>query len=155
MELKEDNFQSWFCQSLTEGSQHRGRVGIQPRVQSIRIAALQTLRYDLIMSFPDTVVLFILALLLFGPKKLPQIARQVGKALGEFKRASNEFKSQIESEISQLEFEEKRKEQEQSLPKIEPMSGSIPSSRFTLPEKRTESDSPSPDVNSPAHSSHV
>jgi sec-independent protein translocase protein TatB len=107
------------------------------------------------MSFPDTVVLFILALLLFGPKKLPQIARQVGKALGEFKRASNEFKAQIESEISQLEFEEKKKEQEQSLPKIEPMSGSIPSSRFNLPEKPTDSDLSSPDVNSPAQSSHV
>jgi sec-independent protein translocase protein TatB len=110
------------------------------------------------MSFPDTVVLFILALLLFGPKKLPQIARQVGKALGEFKRASNEFKAQIESEISQLEFEEKKKEQEQqqqSLPKIEPMSGSIPSSRFALPEKQSDSEAPSPDVNSPAHSSHV
>jgi sec-independent protein translocase protein TatB len=110
------------------------------------------------MSFPDTVVLFILALLLFGPKKLPQIARQVGKALGEFKRASNEFKAQIESEISQLEFEEKKKEQEQqqqSLPKIEPMSGSIPSSRFASPEKRLDSDAPSPDINSPAQSSHV
>jgi sec-independent protein translocase protein TatB len=110
------------------------------------------------MSFPDTVVLFILALLLFGPKKLPQIARQVGKALAEFKRASNEFKAQIESEISQLEFEEKRKEQAQStLPKIEPMAGSIPasSSRFALPEKGPDSDAPSPDVNSPAHSSHA
>jgi sec-independent protein translocase protein TatB len=106
------------------------------------------------MSFPDTVVLFILALLLFGPKKLPQIARQVGKALAEFKRASNEFKAQIESEISQLEIEEKRKEQ---LPKIEPMAGSIPasSSRFALPENRPNSDAPSPDVNSPAHSSHA
>lgn len=119
------------------------------------VAGRWPLRYDLNMSFPDTVVLFILALLLFGPKKLPQIARQVGKALGEFKRASNEFKAQIESEISQLEFEEKKKEQEQSLPKIEPMSGSIPSSRFTLPEKPAEPDLPSPDVNSPAHSSHV
>ena len=110
------------------------------------------------MSFPDTVVLFILALLLFGPKKLPQIARQVGKALGEFKRASNEFKAQIESEISQLEFEERKKEQEQqqqSLPKIGPMSGSIPSSRFALPEKRIDSEAASPDVNSPAQSSHV
>jgi len=110
------------------------------------------------MSFPDTVVLFILALLLFGPKKLPQIARQVGKALAEFKRASNEFKAQIEAEISQLEFEEKRKELAQSnSPKIEPMAGSIPAStsRFGLPENRTDSDSPSPDVNSPAHSSHA
>ena len=110
------------------------------------------------MSFPDTVVLFILALLLFGPKKLPQIARQVGKALAEFKRASNEFKAQIESEISQLEFEEKRKELAQtSSPNIEPMAGSIPasSSRFALPENRPDSDAPSPDVNSPAHSSHA
>jgi len=110
------------------------------------------------MSFPDTIVLFILALLLFGPKKLPQIARQVGKALAEFKRASNEFKAQIESEISQLEFEEKRKEQAQtSSPKIEPMAGSIPasSSRFALAENTPDSDTPSPDVNSPAHSSHA
>ena len=110
------------------------------------------------MSFADTAVLFVLALLLFGPKKLPGIARQVGKALGEFKRASNEFKAQIESEISQLEFEEKKKEQEQqqlSLPKIEPMSGSVPSSRFSLPEKRADSDPPSPEIDSPTHSSHV
>src|ERR1700681_4003800 len=108
------------------------------------------------MSFPDTVVLFILALLLFGPKKLPQIARQVGKALAEFKRASNELKAQIESEISQLEFEEKRKEQAQS-PKIEPMAGSSPASspRFALPENQPDSDPPSPAVNSPAHSSHA
>src|SRR5256885_2358433 len=120
------------------------------------VAGRYLLRYDLSMSFPDTIVLFILALLLFGPKKLPQIARQVGKALAEFKRASNEFKAQIESEISQLEFEEKRKEQAQlNAPKIEPMSGSIPSSRFTLPENRPDSDTPSPDVNSPAQSSHA
>ena len=64
------------------------------------------------MSFADTVVLFVLALLLFGPKKLPLIARQIGKALNEFKRASNEFKAQIESEISQLEYEEKRKKEQ-------------------------------------------
>ena len=67
------------------------------------------------MSFADTVVLFVLALLLFGPKKLPGIARQIGKALAEFKRASNEFKAQIEAEISQLELDEKRKAEAQKL----------------------------------------
>jgi sec-independent protein translocase protein TatB len=67
------------------------------------------------MSFADTAVLFVLALLLFGPKKLPGIARQVGKALAEFKRASNEFKAQIEAEISQLEIEEKRKAESQKV----------------------------------------
>ena len=65
------------------------------------------------MSFADTAVLFVLALLLFGPKKLPGIARQVGKALNEFKRASNEFKAQIEAEISQLEIQERAKKAEE------------------------------------------
>ena len=71
------------------------------------------------MSFADTAVLFVLALLLFGPKKLPGIARQVGKALNEFKRASNEFKAQIEAEISQLEIEERRKKNEEQQKNVE------------------------------------
>lgn len=111
------------------------------------------------MSFADTTVLFILALLLFGPKKLPQIARQVGKALGEFKRASNEFKAQIEAEISQLEFEERRKEQEQQFPKPKPIADSVQSSRYSLPESAPdnvpEPTTPSTDVNSPAQSTHA
>jgi sec-independent protein translocase protein TatB len=60
------------------------------------------------MGFSETIFLFFLALLIFGPKKLPEIARQVGKALNEFKRASNEFKAQIASEIAQLEHENQR-----------------------------------------------
>jgi TatA/E family protein of Tat protein translocase len=55
------------------------------------------------MSFSETIFLFFLALIIFGPKKLPEIARQVGKYLNEFKRASNEFRSQIEQEIAHLE----------------------------------------------------
>jgi len=59
------------------------------------------------MSFSETIFLFFLALIIFGPKKLPEIARQIGKALNEFRRASNEFKAQIEHEISNLEVEKK------------------------------------------------
>jgi sec-independent protein translocase protein TatB len=61
------------------------------------------------MSFSETIFLFFLALVVFGPKKLPEIARQVGKVLNEFRRASNEFKAQIEQEISHLDVEEKKK----------------------------------------------
>ncbi len=61
------------------------------------------------MSFSETIFLFFLALIIFGPKKLPEIARQIGKYLNEFKRASNEFKAQIEQEIHHLEVEEKKK----------------------------------------------
>jgi sec-independent protein translocase protein TatB len=62
------------------------------------------------MSFGDSVVIFVLALLFFGPKKLPELARQIGKVLNEFKRASNEFRAQIESEVSQLDVQERNKQ---------------------------------------------
>jgi len=55
------------------------------------------------LGFSEMVFLFILALLIFGPKKLPEVGRQIGRFMNEFKRASNEFKAQIESEISSLE----------------------------------------------------
>jgi sec-independent protein translocase protein TatB len=60
------------------------------------------------MSFSETIFLFFLALIIFGPKKLPEIARQAGKWLNEFKRASNEFRSQIEQEIAHLEVDTKQ-----------------------------------------------
>ncbi len=64
------------------------------------------------MSFSDTIFLFFLALILFGPKKLPEIARQAGRLLAELRRASNEFRSQIESEIAHLEVEKNRTTQQ-------------------------------------------
>ena len=110
------------------------------------------------MSFADTVVLFVLALLLFGPKKLPVIARQIGKALNEFKRASNEFKAQIESEISQLEYQERQKKEREEaqkiLPPSQPPAESVESARISSAvEPRNVSDSDSPDLNSGAKSS--
>jgi len=57
------------------------------------------------MSFSETIFLFFLALVIFGPKKLPEIARQVGKWMNELRRASNEFKSQIEQEIGRLDVD--------------------------------------------------
>ncbi len=72
------------------------------------------------MSFSDTIFLFFLALILFGPKKLPEMARQAGKLLAELRRASNEFKSQIETEITRLEVQK-------ILPPTPPPGGSIAS----------------------------
>ena len=54
------------------------------------------------MSFSDTIFLFFLALILFGPKKLPEMAKKAGRLMAELRRASNEFKSQIETEIAHL-----------------------------------------------------
>jgi sec-independent protein translocase protein TatB len=61
-------------------------------------------------SFQDSAVIFFIALLLFGPKKLPELARQLGKLMGEFRRASNEFRMQMEDELraaDQLEQQKK------------------------------------------------
>ena len=61
------------------------------------------------LGFPEMLFLFLLALLLFGPKKLPEIGRQIGRGLAEFKRASNELKGQLENEMRLLEAEDHEK----------------------------------------------
>ena len=58
---------------------------------------------------PEMLFLLLLAFLLFGPKKLPEIGRKLGKGLAEFKRASNELKGQLETELRQLEAEDREK----------------------------------------------
>ena len=60
-------------------------------------------------SFQDSAVIFFIALLLFGPKKLPELARQLGKLMGEFRRASNEFRMQMEDELRNAEQAEQQK----------------------------------------------
>jgi sec-independent protein translocase protein TatB len=60
-------------------------------------------------SFQDSAVIFIIALLLFGPKELPKLARWVGKLMNEFRRASNEFRMQMEDEFRQAEQAEQQK----------------------------------------------
>src|SRR5574337_643514 len=57
------------------------------------------------LGIGEMIFIFVLALIIFGPKKMPEIGRQIGRALAEFKRASNEFKAQIETEIQQMEVE--------------------------------------------------
>lgn len=54
---------------------------------------------------PEMIVIFLLALLLFGPKELPQLGRKLGRAMTEFRRASNELKSTFDREMQNLEAE--------------------------------------------------
>jgi TatA/E family protein of Tat protein translocase len=58
----------------------------------------------------ELVLIFVIALLVFGPKKLPEIGRSVGKALREFKKTSDEIKGRIEEEIEASELKDIRKE---------------------------------------------
>ena len=51
------------------------------------------------IGMPELIVIFVIALIIFGPRKLPELGRSLGKSLAEFKRASNELKSTLEEEI--------------------------------------------------------
>lgn len=61
----------------------------------------------------EMLFIFVMALLLFGPKKLPEIGRQIGKMLAEFKRASNEFQATLNDEVRKLELENAAKQREE------------------------------------------
>jgi TatA/E family protein of Tat protein translocase len=62
------------------------------------------------LGYPEMIFIFLLALILFGPKKLPELGRTVGKALTEFRRASNELKTTFDREMKNLEQETEIKE---------------------------------------------
>jgi sec-independent protein translocase protein TatA len=51
------------------------------------------------IGMPELIIIFVIALIIFGPRKLPELGRSLGKSLAEFKRASNELKSTLEEEI--------------------------------------------------------
>jgi Tat protein translocase TatB subunit len=57
---------------------------------------------------PEILFLFVLALLLFGPRKLPEIGRTIGKAMVEFRRATNDFRVNLEREIDVEKLKETR-----------------------------------------------
>ena len=62
------------------------------------------------IGFPELLVIFTIALLIFGPKKLPEVGRSIGKALREFRKTSDEIKDKIEEEIQAEEFRDIKKD---------------------------------------------
>jgi sec-independent protein translocase protein TatA len=63
------------------------------------------------IGMPELIIIFVIALIIFGPRKLPELGRSLGKSLAEFKKASNELKSTLEEEIR---LEEQRSTLEES-----------------------------------------
>ena len=111
------------------------------------------------LGMPEMIFIFLLALVLFGPKKMPELGRQLGKALAEFKKASNEFKSQLETEMMNIELEEKAKQAPppDNSPKILPAEKlfdtvsvppmeSIPRAPLSLPDPTVSSEPVAPEA---------
>jgi sec-independent protein translocase protein TatB len=64
------------------------------------------------LGMADSLILMVLALVVFGPRRLPQIGRQIGKLMYEFRKASNDFKFQMEEELRLSEEADRRKKEE-------------------------------------------
>jgi sec-independent protein translocase protein TatA len=62
------------------------------------------------IGFPELLIIMAIALLIFGPKKLPEVGKSIGKAIREFRKASDEIKEKIDQEIQANEFREIKEE---------------------------------------------
>jgi sec-independent protein translocase protein TatB len=76
-------------------------MGIQPTIEYANL------------GMADSLILMVLALVVFGPRRLPQIGRQIGKLMFEFRKASNDFKYQMEEELRNAEEADRRKKEEE------------------------------------------
>jgi sec-independent protein translocase protein TatA len=75
------------------------------------------------VGMPELLIILTIALIIFGPRKLPELGRSLGRSLQEFKRASNELKSTLDEEIR---IEEQRDRQRQRVEPTTPPASSAP-----------------------------
>src|SRR5579864_5294850 len=77
------------------------------------------------IGMTDSLILMVLALVVFGPRRLPQIGRQIGKLMYEFRKASNDFKFQMEEELRLSEEADRRKKEEEERKRAAALAGPI------------------------------
>jgi TatA/E family protein of Tat protein translocase len=88
------------------------------------------------IGIPELLVIFVVALIVFGPRRLPELGKQLGKGLSEFKRASNELRNSLEEEIR---LEERRSPVTPSIspPPMAPPASIDPSPALPQPDAET------------------
>jgi len=102
------------------------------------------------LGMPELMMIMLLALLLFGPKKLPEIGKQVGKALGEFKKASNDLKRSIQDEMDKAQAgldsisnEPPKPEPKPEAPALAPAAGAVAQQKAAEPATPSTPTTPS------------
>jgi len=129
------------------------------------------------LSIPHLIIVFIVALVVFGPEKLPELARNLGKIMGEFKRATGDLRSTFEGHLRDLEREADQRRLRNEVasaatpvppaaaalpPEFEtpvaPLAGSVPATpphissiAANVVGASTEAEAPSPVLDSPEH----
>jgi len=86
------------------------------------------------IGMPELIVILAVALIVFGPKKLPELARSLGKAINEFKSATQDLKDSVDSELKDVKkpFQDTAKDFE----KIENKPGTTPEQAFSSPAEK-------------------
>ncbi len=111
------------------------------------------------LGMADSLILMVMALVVFGPRRLPQIGRQIGKLMYEFRKASNDFKFQMEEELRNSEEADRRKADEERMkalavtavaPKLTaPEPAAVTTLEAAVPRASIESPYPNEDVYPP------
>ena len=89
----------------------------------------------------EVIVIFVLALLVFGPRKLPEIGRTIGRTLAEFRKATQDFKTSLEREVDLEEVKQTRREIEQTIA-FDPPAGRTPTTFAELAAAQRAADAP-------------
>jgi sec-independent protein translocase protein TatA len=80
------------------------------------------------IGMPELLIILTIALIIFGPRKLPELGRSLGRSLGEFRRASNELRNTLDEEIRMEEIKNERKpEAPRPVPPADPSDDDDPS----------------------------
>ena len=70
------------------------------------------------LGVPELIVIFVIALIFFGPKKLPELGKSLGKGIAEFKKASNELRNTLEEEVRADDAKQQQREMPPAPPQI-------------------------------------
>ena len=89
------------------------------------------------IGMPELIIIFVIALIIFGPRKLPELGRSLGKSIAEFKKASNELKSTLEEEI-RLEEQRSTIDASKAAPPPAVSTAAIPHAEETVPVRKVD-----------------
>jgi len=96
------------------------------------------------LGFENSLILMVLALVVFGPRRLPEMGRRIGKIMYEIRKASNDFKFQMEEELRNAEEAERRKKEAERLSALPSSEQSAPVSPVSATTSATPAESPYP-----------
>jgi sec-independent protein translocase protein TatB len=102
------------------------------------------------LSMPHLVVLFVVALIIFGPQKLPELARMLGKATAEFRKMTSDFRYALEDEVRELERQTRIRDEEAAAAARAAQTPVPMPSPVAAPEGAVPRETPGAEVSEPA-----